>query len=104
MNSAPFYEDTRLLHGNSDLNLSPAAPQVRLRAHLPQHAMDTLSILSSLVSAANYLYTASEKMKENREECRRLCKDVNTIVDLITQECKNGMPSILKTRLTKLER
>ena len=65
--------------------------------------MDPLSILSSLITAVNYLYTACEKVKENREECRRLCKDVNTIVELVQQECKDDIPPALKTRLVKLE-
>ena len=64
--------------------------------------MDAIGAIQAVYGAINYLYTASEKMKENQEECRRLCKHARSVVQLLQREHEQGVPQDLARRLFKL--
>ncbi|KAJ3527660.1 hypothetical protein NM688_g8100 [Phlebia brevispora] len=64
--------------------------------------MDPLGATQFVLSAINYLKTAADKVKENKNECQRLCRHAGSLLDLIDRECKDGIPTSLKYRLSKL--
>ena len=65
--------------------------------------MDPLGTSQAVLGAIQYLRSIAEKVKENGEECKRLCSHASAIVDLVQAECRNGVPSKLGKRLAKLE-
>lgn len=66
--------------------------------------MDPLSTLQTLAGVIKYLWDASQKMKENKEECRRLCEHTKYIMDIIRDETKGELPPKLDVRLRQLTR
>ena len=64
--------------------------------------MDPVGTVQAVISAINYLYQVASKVKENRQECRRLCSHARSMLDLIQTECKDGIPNRMQPRLAKL--
>ena len=61
-------------------------------------------ILGTLVGAVKELYEIAVKIKENREQCLRLCLHINSVLDVLQDECSNGVPPRLSRRMIKLSR
>ena len=66
--------------------------------------MDPVSILAALGGAVKGLYEIAGKVKENREQCVRLCLHIEGIFDVIDTECKDGLPPRLAKQMVKLTR
>jgi hypothetical protein len=66
--------------------------------------MDPLHTITALYSAVQYLRAASEKIKQNREECNRLADHIETILTLIEAEVKNGLPADAVQRLDEVKK
>jgi hypothetical protein len=64
----------------------------------------TVTVLSTLASVINYLYAASEKVQQNREECRRLATHTDVVLKLIKGEIDRGVSPALLERLHSLKR
>ncbi|GJE97456.1 kinase-like protein [Phanerochaete sordida] len=64
--------------------------------------MDPLSVINTFASAAMTLYEVVSKVKDNREQCVRLCGHLDNILDTIESECKEGLPPRLAERIIKL--
>ena len=66
--------------------------------------MDPVGTLVSLVSAVNYLYEASEKVQQNKEECRRFAAHANDVFMMIQGEIDDGISPRLLEKLQRLKR
>lgn len=66
--------------------------------------MDPLGTVQALVGAIKYFYDASEKAKENRQECKKLCAHANSVLDIIRDESKGNIPPKLVDRLGRLSK
>jgi hypothetical protein len=65
--------------------------------------MDPIGAITALLGVVNYLRTASDKIKQNREECHRLANHAEAILRLIEVEIRNGAPVDVIQRLTKVK-
>ena len=65
--------------------------------------MDPVGTTQAVLSAINYLWTAAERVKENREECKRLCTHARSTVALIEEHAGTMSPA-LRGRLEAFER
>lgn len=66
--------------------------------------VEPLSVLSVLAGAVNGLCEIATKVKENKEQCIRLCLHINSILDVVQAECQEGLPPRLAKRMVKLTR
>lgn len=67
--------------------------------------MDPLGTVQALISVISYLYEAVEKVKENKEECARLCSHVESLAKSIESEyADETIPPKLDARLEGLTR
>ena len=65
--------------------------------------MDPLGTVQAVIGSIQYLISIADKVKENGEECRRLCDHASRFIGLVETEYRDGVPSKLATRLVKLQ-
>lgn len=61
-------------------------------------------LLTALIGAVKDLYDIAVKIRENKEQCLRLCLHIDSILGALQEECKNGVPPRLFRRIEKLTR
>ena len=66
--------------------------------------MDPLRTIAAVYNAVQYLRAASEKIKQNREECNKLADHTEAILMLIEAEVKKGAPGDVVQRLDEVKR
>lgn len=64
--------------------------------------MDPIGTLRHLADVVKYLWDVAETMKENKEECRRLCQHTRHIMAMIQEENQGPLSPKLEMRLCKL--
>ena len=64
--------------------------------------MDPISSIQTLASVVSYLLEVAKKMKENKEECQRLCEHTGHILSIVRDETKGNVPPKLDLRLGAL--
>lgn len=63
-----------------------------------------IAIVAMLAGVVKDLHNIANKVQENQEQCLRLCLHINSILDVLEEECKNGPPPMLAKRIMKLSR
>ena len=66
--------------------------------------MDAVGTTQAVIGAINYLWTAAAKVKENTEECKRLCDHAQSTISIIQDEYSQDIPDTLRVRLRHLEK
>lgn len=66
--------------------------------------MDPIGTATAIISAINYLRDAVDKVKENREQCRKFYAYAKDLRDVVQNEYKNGVPKTLCPKLRRLTR
>lgn len=61
-----------------------------------------VAILTILLGAVSELTKISDKVRENKEQCKRLCVDCDRLVELLQNVCSNGVPPKVAPRVVKL--
>ena len=89
----------------SGLFSTPYYHQISLLVTWPSSdPMDPLGTAQAVLKAIEYLRSIVDKVKQNKEECKRLCDHASSIMALVQAECTDGVPAKLAARLGKLER
>ncbi|PSS36758.1 hypothetical protein PHLCEN_2v1389 [Hermanssonia centrifuga] len=68
--------------------------------------MDPLGTVKAVIGAINYLYAASEKIKENGEECKRFCTHASLVMELIQRDIEHtdGGSARVSSKLKRLSK
>ena len=63
-----------------------------------------VAILLTLVGAIQELSAIADKVQENRQQCKRLCLDLDRLMKLLENLCSNGVPPKVAPKVIKLAR
>ena len=63
-----------------------------------------VAILVTLASAIQGLSAIAEKVQENKQQCKRLCLDLDKLMAILQDACSNGVPPKVAPKVIKLAR